>query len=295
MLQKFKVALLRRYYRALNWYAWRRVPPPPVTVRDRAVEGPAGAIPVRSYSGASQDAERVIVYFHGGGWVLGDLQTHDPFCRQLCHRTGSVVVAVDYRLAPEHPFPAAVEDCEAVTRWVQGNLDDLGAAGRPVLVAGDSAGGNLAAVTARNVAGLAGQILVYPVTSHYRDAPPSYAENAKGYGLTRNLMVWFWDTYLQGSVAARETSHPLAMPLGWEDFQGLPPAIVFTAGLDPLRDEGAHFADRLADAGIPCTHWPYPRAMRGFVCSEGQSEPHREAMEQIAQWVGTRTARTGSE
>jgi acetyl esterase len=124
------------------------------------------------------------------------------------------------------------------------------------------------------------------VTSHYHDALASYAENAKGYGLTRDLMFWFWDTYLQGSVAAHETSHPLATPLYWEDLRGLPPAIVFTAGLDPLRDEGARFADRLAEAGVPCRHWPYPRAMHGFVCSEGLSEPHREAMEQIAQWVG---------
>jgi acetyl esterase len=285
MLQQLKVALLRRYYRAHNWYVWRRVAAPPVTVRDRTVEGPAGALPLRCYACTPAEVERVIVYFHGGGWVLGDLQTHDPFCRQLSHRTRSVVVAVDYRLAPEHPFPAAVEDCEAATRWVQGHLDDLGAAGKPVLVAGDSAGGNLAAVTARKVNGLAGQILVYPVTSHYHDAPPSYAENARGYGLTRNLMIWFWDTYLQGSAAARLTSHPLATPLDWDDLQGLPPALVLTAGLDPLRDEGASFADRLAEAGVPCRHCPHPRALHGFACSEGLSEPHREAMRQIRQWL----------
>ena len=285
MLRKLQAVLLRRYYRALSWYAWRGVASPPVTSFDRKIRGPASDIPLRVYAPGAEDARRVIVYFHGGGWVLGDLQTHDPFCRQLSHHTRSLVVAVDYRLAPEHCFPAAVEDCQAATRWALDNPTLLQADHKPVLVAGDSAGGNLAAVIAKNLPGLGGQILIYPVTSHYRNALPSYVENGKGYGLTRNLMIWFWDCYLQNSTAAGRATHPLATPLDWEELRGLPPAIVLTAGLDPLRDEGCRYAERLAEAGVPCLHKLSADAMHGFVCSEGLSVAHEDAMREIARWV----------
>ena len=285
MARKLKVFLLRRFYRLQNRFAWRKAARPPVNVSDRTIAGRAGEIPLRIYVPDTAEPERIIVYFHGGGWVLGDLDTHQPFCMQLCHHSRSIVIAADYRLAPEHPFPAAVEDCLAATRWVLENRASLGGLERPVFVAGDSAGGNLAAVAARETEGLAGQVLIYPATAHCSSGLPSYEENAKGPVLTRNLMVWFWDTYLQGSRAEGRTSDPLATPLDWESPFEIPPAIVITAGLDPLRDEGARFAEKIDGAGIPCRYRLYPKAVHGFVCSQGPSANHAAAMHDIEDWL----------
>ena len=285
MYQKLKVILLRISYLILNWYAWRGVSPPPVVTSNLTIETAATDIALRLYTPGSADAHRVIVYFHGGGWVLGDLETHRPFCEQLCDKTRSIVIAVDYRLAPENPFPTAVDDCRAATEWILENSLEVNKNARPVFVAGDSAGGNLAAVTARNVPGLAGQALIYPVVQHYSHELPSYTENAKGYKLTRKLMIWFWDTYLKNSVAQGQTSHPLATPLEWEKLSGLPPALVFTAQFDPLRDEGMQFADRLADAGIPCYHSLFEGALHGFLCSEGLSVQHLDGMRELKRWL----------
>ena len=291
IFQRLKVGLLRRYYRLLNWYAWRAEDEPAVETQEEVIEGPGGNISLRIYRPRTERVQRVIVYFHGGGWVLGDLETHRPFCQQLCARSNGLVAAVDYRLAPEHPFPAAVEDCQAATRWVQEQLAEPGAVDLPVFVAGDSAGGNLAAVVANSIAGLAGQVLIYPVTAHYSLGLPSYEENAKGYGLTRKLMIWFWDTYLGSSQRESQSVREMAMPLEWALSKEGPPALVLTAEFDPLRDEGVRFSELLSASGTSCRHRLYQGALHGFLCSEGFSRHHREGMRDLEAWMNGSTLR----
>lgn len=285
IFERLKVRILRRYYRLMNWYAWRGGAKPAVTMQDTMISSPEWSIPLRIYRPETERAERLIVYFHGGGWVLGDLESHRPFCEHLCVRTHSLVIAVDYRLAPEHPFPAAVQDCQAATRWALDYPPELDTDGLPVFVAGDSAGGNLAAVIAKTVENLAGQILIYPVTAHYSMELPSYAENASGYGLTRNLMIWFWNTYLRGSTVGATSVMELATPLNWEAAGEFPPALVLTAEFDPLRDEGIRFSELLSASGTPCRHRLLNGALHGFLCSEGVSRHHVEGMQEVIAWL----------
>ena len=224
--------------------------PEPARVENRAVPGPAGDIPVRIYAAAGENLP-VVVYFHGGGWVIGDLDSHDGACRQLLSELGEVVVvAVDYRLAPEHKYPAAAEDCYAAAKWVAENAAEIGADGSRLAVCGDSAGGNLSAVVsqmARDRGGpaIAAQVLHCPVTDHAYEWP-SYAENAEGYLLTRASMVWFWNHYLPGEGAGEEA---YASPYKAQSLSGLAPALVQTAEYDPLRDEGEAYAAKLQEAG----------------------------------------------
>ena len=232
-------------------------------VSDRAVPGPAGDIPVRVYRPEGDGPFPVLVYFHGGGWVIGSLDAYDGVCRVLADEAECVVVAVDYRLAPEHPFPAAVEDARAATEWVADNPDAVDGNGT-VAVGGDSAGGNLAAVVAllaRDSGGpdLAHQLLVYPITAP-PDEFPSYEENAEGYYLERADMVWFASHYFRSEL---EVNNPYAMPLRASDLTGLPPATVLTCGFDPLRDEGVAYAEALADAGVDVEHLHYPALIHG--------------------------------
>ena len=198
------------------------------------------------------------------------------------------MLAVDYRLAPEHPFPAAPADCLAATDWVFANAEQCNPEGLPVYVAGDSAGGNLSAVVAKErPSRLAGQILIYPVTRHYDPFPDSYIENAKGQTLTKDLMVWFWDSYLHDSplLEPGQVVHPLATPAFRGPTSDLPRAIVITCGFDPLRDEGIAYAEALADAGVPCEHHHYSEAKHGFACGEGPTEDHESVMRQISTWL----------
>ena len=218
-------------------------------VLDQTIPGP---VRMRVYqpSGDAQDLP-VLVYFHGGGWVVGSLETHDGVCRALCARTPCVVVAVDYRLAPEHRFPAAVDDAWTATAWVAEHAGAIGGDPASIAVGGDSAGGNIAAaVTFRareHGLALAFQLLVYPVTDFDLDTP-SYLENATGYGLTRDAMAWYWRHYLGPDGDGRD---PEASPLRQPDLSGLPPALVMTVEYDPLRDEGEAYAGRLEAAGVP--------------------------------------------
>jgi acetyl esterase len=236
-------------------------PTPVRSVEDREISGPGGALAVRIFTPDVDRPVGVVVYFHGGGWVIGDLETTDETNRMLCARSGAVVVSVDYRLAPEAPFPQGLEDCYAATAWVAENLATSG----PIAVAGDSAGGNLAAAVcllARERGGpdIAHQLLIYPVTDADFDRP-SYVDNAEGYLLTRDMMRWFWMHYLPTGV---EASNPLAAPLH-ADLAGLPPATIVTAGYDPLRDEGMAFAEALRGAGVEVEHRDFEGMVHGFV------------------------------
>lgn len=251
-----------------------------VDVKNSSIPGPAGPLPVRRYTpadaGVLVDSSRerssvgeprpLLVFFHGGGFVVGDLDTHDGLCRLLCRDAEVHVLAVDYRLAPEHPAPAAVDDCYAAYRWAVEHAAEFGADPARVAVGGDSAGGNLAAVVsqlARNdgFALPALQLLLYPVTDFANDTR-SKTLFADGYFLTKKDMDWFRDNYLAGS--ALDVDDPRVSPLLAEDLSGLPPAMVLTGGFDPLRDEGNQYAEALAAAGVAVDHRQFGPVVHAF-------------------------------
>ena len=240
-------------------------PEPLARVEDRAIPGPGGDLPVRIYTpeGASGGA---ILFFHGGGWVICNLDTHDGPSRALANLTGSTLISVDYRLAPDAKYPAAAEDCYAATRWASEHAAELGIDASRIAVAGDSAGGNLAAVVAqmardRGGPQIAFQVLVYPVTD--RDySTGSYAEHGNSDDLLSSAdMVWYWDHYLESAEQAQE---PYAAPLQADDLSGLAPALVITAEYDVLRDEGEAYARALEAAGVPTTLTRYDGVFHGF-------------------------------
>jgi acetyl esterase len=246
----------------------RRIPGPiqeVANVEDRTVPGPLGEIPVRIYTPEGSGPFPALVFFHGGGWVVGSIQGSDHTCRALANGGGCVVVSVEYRLAPEHKFPAAADDSYAATRWVAENAAAIGVDPARIAVGGVSAGGNLAAVVAlmardRGGPSLVHQLLVVPVTD-YRANTPSYRENGEGYQLSANGMRWFWNHYL---ASESDGAHPYASPLYADDLRGLPPALVQTAEYDPLRDEGEAYAARLREAGVPVTATRFPGMIHGF-------------------------------
>jgi acetyl esterase len=223
-----------------------------ITSADVSIPG-TPAIPARIYRANADPAPApVLVYYHGGGWVIGDLDTHDPLCAEIARTLGMTVVSVDYRLAPEHAFPAATQDCIAATRWVAASPDAIGHPVTGIIPAGDSAGGNLAAAVTRELAGtlpvpIIAQWLIYPATD-MTATEGSMAEFADGYLLTRDSMDWFHDHFMAG--AADRRLHPWASPLHAETLAGLPPTLVFTCGLDPLRDQGRAYAARAIQAGV---------------------------------------------
>jgi acetyl esterase len=243
-------------------------PEPVGRVENRTVPGPDGPVPVRIYgpqdpSGAPLPA---LVYFHGGGWVICDLDSHDPTCRAITNSVGCVVVSVDYRLAPEHKFPAAAEDAYAATLWAAANATDLGVDITRIAVGGDSAGGNLTAAVAlmardRHTPSIVFQLMVYPVTDITSLDTPSYRDNGVGYFLTTASMDWYRHQYL---ADLSEAWHPYASPLQAADLTGVPPALVITAEHDPLRDEGEAYAARLREAGVSATATRYDGVFHGF-------------------------------
>jgi acetyl esterase len=252
-------------------------------VEDRSIPGPAGKIPLRIYRPEGKAPFPALVYFHGGGWVIGSIETHDASCRDLANRIGGVVVSVDYRLAPEHRYPAAAEDCYAATKWVAEHAGELGIDARRIAVGGDSAGGNLAAVVALMARDLEGpalrfQLLIYPVTdADFSRA--SYRENAEGYLLETKAMDWFWGHYLPEAGRRRE---PYAAPLRAKDLAGLPPAFVLTAEFDPLRDEGELYAKQLQQAGVAARLKRYDGAIHGFFAMGALAAVAREAVDDAA-------------
>ena len=259
---------------ARNFYRERRsitqpAPPGVALVRDLKAAGPQGTIALRLYRPAGSDTAAVLpvlVYFHGGGWVIGDLETHDTLCRELANGSGCAVVAVDYRLAPEHAFPAAVDDALAATHWVHAHSAELQLDPSRLAVGGDSAGGNLAAVVAiaaRDSGNLpiAFQLLIYPATDQQGTAP-SHTANGSGYLLTRDTIQYFVGHYLPEPEMLRDWR---ASPLLHTNHAGLPPALVLTAGYDPLRDEGAAYAERLTNAGNRASYVCFERQIHGFI------------------------------
>ncbi|MDA1003218.1 MAG: alpha/beta hydrolase [Chloroflexi bacterium] len=227
------------------------------SVEDRRVPGPAGEIPVRIYKPSNAANLPVLVYFHGGGWVLMDVETHDPLCRALANAAGCAVVSVDYRLAPEAKYPAASDDCYAATKWVADNAAALGVDAGRIALGGDSAGGHLTAVVAQMARDRGGPALVFQVlhcpVTNFDYSTGSYRDNAEGYMLTRDSMEWFWNHYL---VSPDQGAEAAASPLRG-DTSNLPPALVQTAEFDPLRDEGKAYADKLKASGVPVTYHNY--------------------------------------
>jgi acetyl esterase len=259
-------------------------PPEPVSlIEERSVPGPRGAIPIRVYVPFGSGPFPVLVYYHGGGWVLCDISTHQGICTTIANAAGCVVVSVDYRLAPEHKYPAAAEDAYAVLQWVAENAARLQGDPRRVAVAGDSAGGNLAAAACLMARDRAGrqptlQLLIYPVTDCSFDTP-SYRENAEGYGLTLDDMQWFWGHYLTREEDGRQ---PYASPLRAADLSGLPPALVLTAEYDPLRDEGEAYAARLRQAAVQVSLVRYEGLIHAFIHRTNRFDKARAAVADMA-------------
>lgn len=276
-------------------------PPPLERVEDHSVPLPGRHLPIRFYypRGLASTAP-VFLFLHGGGWVFGSIETHDTQCREIAARSGVVVAALEYRLAPEHKFPDAVEDSYGTLRWLADPsvAERFGLRPDAIAVGGTSAGGNLAAVAAilaRDGGGprLSGQALIYPVTAHDPDTP-SYRENAHGYGLEVEFMPWMWAQYLS---APEQGQDPRVAPLRTPDLQGVAPALVITAEYDLLRDEAEQFADRLREAGVPTRSTRYLGMVHGFIDYRGLCHEGWDALDEIAgclrQWVRTAPTQSG--
>jgi acetyl esterase len=263
-------------------------PEPVGSVQDRSLPGPGGPLPIRVYRPAAPPPGEagplpVLLYFFGGGWVLGAIDTSDAICRSLTNTAGCVTVAVGYRLAPEHRFPAAVDDCFAAARWVSAHAAELSVDPARIAVGGDSAGGNLAAAVtllARDRGGpaLVHQLLVYPNTDHRADTT-SLRENTDPLLFNRTSVAWYWGHYL---AAAADGDNPLASPLRATDHSGLPPATVLTAEFDPLRDEGEQYAAALAAAGVPVELTRYDGMVHGFFAMAGVLDTATRAVSHAA-------------
>jgi acetyl esterase len=252
-------------------------------IENHQVPVDGGTITVRCYTPSGRGPFPAYIFFHGGGWVIGDIHTHDGICRSLANASGAVVASVDYRLAPEHKYPVAAEDSYAATTWIAREGARLGIDTRRLAVGGDSAGGNLAAAVClmsrdRGGPALALQVLVYPVTQYGLDTR-SYRDYADGYLLTRNAMRWFWDHYL---ARPEDGASPLASPMAAPSLAGLPPALVITAECDPLCDEGEAYAAKLREAGVSVTVTRYPGMIHGFIRMINIMDKARAARDEIA-------------
>lgn len=262
---------------------------PPESVHslsDLSVPGPAGEIPIRVYR-PSEGPLPVVVYFHGGGWVIGSIESHDGYCRSLANAANCVLVSVEYRLAPEHKYPAAVEDAHAAVRWVSENPRVIGGKAGPLGVAGDSAGGNLAAAVslmARDHGGpaIGCQVLIYPITD-CNFQTNSYQQFAEGYFLTRQAMMWFWDQY----CPAADRNQAYVSPVRAKSLAGLPPALILTAEYDPLRDEAETYAAKLQEAGTRCKVIRYDGMIHGFTRRFQLLDEAHQAMNETVEWIQT--------
>ena len=261
--------------------AARGTPEPVAAVEDRLIPGPAGDIPIRIYTPHGSGPFPVLVFFHTGGWQVGNLDSQDPLCRRLTNVVGCIVVSVDYRLAPEHPFPAGLQDSYAATQWVASHASEFQGDPSRIAVVGDSAGANFAAVIAlmaRDQGGpqLAFQLMMFPSTD-FRLNTPSMEEYAEGYSVTRPMMVWIRNNYLPNP---EDWTNPLASPFLASDLTGLPPALIITAEYDPLRDEGEAYGERLKEAGVSVNVSRYEGMIHDF--PDLFEEPGKQALAEIA-------------
>ena len=261
-------------------------PEPVASVEDRRIPVRSGEIDVRIYTPEGDGPFPGVVYLHGGGWVVCDLETHDNVCRAISRRAGAVVVAVHYRRSPEHKFPVPLEDSEDAARWTAANAASLGIDPARIAIVGDSAGGNMATVIAARAREdgsaelqLALQVLVYPVTNLSSTDTPSQEEFAEDHFLTAASMDWFLNHYL---AEPEDASHPHASPALLEDLRGLPPALVITAECDPLRDEGEAYANRMREAGVPVTQTRYDGMVHPFINMLGATQGAQKAVDEIA-------------
>jgi acetyl esterase len=259
-------------------------PEPVHEVHEREIPGPGGPLVIRVYRPEGAAPQPVLLYFFGGGWTLGSIDTSDGVCRHLANAVPCTVVTAGYRLAPESPFPAAVDDCFAATRWVAEHAGELGVDPERIAVAGDSAGGNLAAAVtllARDRGGvpLAGQVLVYPNTDYASDTP-SLRENTDPWLFNTTSVDWYWRHYLP---SPEDGANPLVSPLRAEKHTGLPPALVITAEYDPLRDQAERYAQRLAEAGVPARLRRYDGMVHGFFTMIGTVDAARSALAEAAE------------
>ncbi|MGB0955138.1 MAG: alpha/beta hydrolase [Panacagrimonas sp.] len=260
-------------------------------VENRQIAGAAGQIGARVYTPQGTGPFPALVYFHGGGWVVGDLETHDGVCRELCAGSHAVVIAVDYRLAPEAPYPAAPQDCIAATGWVASNAAALQVDASRIAVGGDSAGGNLAAVTAQQLRGsdvnVCAQLLVYPVTRMDGVETQSMNDNAEGYFLHKKDMHWFLDKYMPAADQGKQVT---ASPILNADLSGLPPALVITAEYDPLRDEGEDYGKALQSAGVNTVISRYDGTIHGMYNLFPVLDQGRAAIDESCRWLKERFA-----
>ncbi len=269
-------------------YARMKVPVKPVaSIIDISINESGREIPVRVYTPFGEGPFPVLVFYHGGGWAFYLHEAYDSICTHICDAAACLVVSVDYRLAPEHKFPAAVDDCLLATRSIAKNCHEWGGDPAAFYLAGDSAGGNLAAVTAQRVRDeggpeIKGQILIYPVTDHRDSEMASYDEFADGMGLTGEAMKWFWDQYLEDQREAKDTK---AAPLLSENLSKLPPALVIIAGYDPVRDEGIAYASRMKEAGVDVRLLVYEDMIHGFLSYLGILSQGKTAIGEIAKWI----------
>jgi acetyl esterase len=266
-------------------------PPDMASVENVSVPAPHGAIPVRIYKPLTLPNTVTapgLVFYHGGGWVIGDLESHDVVCRQIATEAAMIIVAVDYRLAPEHKFPAAVDDAIVATRWVAAHAEKLGIDDARLFVGGDSAGGNLAAVVAIHARdyrgpGIRGQLLIYPVTD-FAMTTASYRDPDTGVLLTASMMRWFREHYLTDRSQIDDWR---ASPLRMTNLKELPPAFVATVGADPLHDEGVEFAQRLEQAGVAVTHVDYPGQFHAFITMGRILPKANRLIGEIGTWMKT--------
>ncbi len=265
-------------------------PPEPVAhIGERTIPGPGGDLTIRLYYPGGPGPLPTLLYFFGGGWTLGSVDTADAICRRLTNAAGCLTICVGYRLAPEHKFPAAVEDCHAAAGWVARHFADIDADPTRLVVGGDSAGGNLAAAVslrARDAGGpsLIGQLLVYPNTDFGADTP-SMRENTDPYFFNQTSVRWYWQHYLR---RPEDGADPLASPLRAADHRALPPALVLTAEHDPIRDEGEQYARVLSQAGVRVESTRYQGMVHGFFAMSGAVDAARDAQEQAAAWLRAR-------
>lgn len=261
-------------------------PPQPVhSIEDHAIAGPQGEVPIRIYR-PSEKVLPIVLYFHGGGWVIGSIDSHDGYCRSLANAAECVVVSVDYRLAPEHTYPAALEDAYAAVFWVSRNASAIGSKPGTVAVAGDSAGGNLAAAVslmARDRGGpkVGCQVLIYPITDcNFQTA--SYLHFAEDFFLTREAMIWFWDQYCP---VLSDRQQPYVSPLRAKSVENIPPALILTAEFDPLRDEAESYAAKLQAAGVECKLVRYEGMIHGFTRRFQLLDEAHHAMNETVSWI----------